>query len=96
MSCGIVPVTNETYIFTCDRFDDIFGGSSQKFSNDRELMNVYERREKYELFKTGPNARSLPGNNGFPSSISAKIQPALQMSTATSYFCQVNMISGAL
>lgn len=41
------------------------------------------------------NSRSFPGNSGRPSSISAKMQPALQMSTATSYFCQVSMISGA-
>lgn len=41
------------------------------------------------------DSRSLPGNRGLPSSISAKIHPVLQMSTATSYFCQVNMISGA-
>ncbi|KAJ2412260.1 hypothetical protein GGF41_006170 [Coemansia sp. RSA 2531] len=38
---------------------------------------------------------SLPGNSGVPSNISAKIQPALQISTATSYFCQVSIISGA-
>lgn len=41
------------------------------------------------------DSRSFPGNSGRPSSISAKMQPALQMSTATSYFCQVSMISGA-
>ena len=41
------------------------------------------------------HSRSLPGKSGFPSSISAKMQPALRMSTATSYFCHVNMISGA-
>lgn len=29
---------------------------------------------------------SLPGKSGLPSSISAKMQPALQMSTSTSYF----------
>ena len=41
------------------------------------------------------HSRSLPGKSGFPSSISANMQPVLQMSTATSYFCQVSMISGA-
>jgi hypothetical protein len=58
-------------------------------------MNVYGRDEKNRFAELAPNVRSLPGNNGFPSNISAKIQPALQISTATSYFCQVNMISGA-
>ena len=29
---------------------------------------------------------SLPGKSGLPSSISAKMQPALQISTSTSYF----------
>ena len=38
---------------------------------------------------------SLPGNSGLPSSISEKMQPALHTSTATSYFCQVSIISGA-
>ncbi|KAG7125804.1 Proline iminopeptidase aneH like protein [Verticillium longisporum] len=35
------------------------------------------------------------GKSGLPSSISAKMQPALQISTSTSYFCHVSMISGA-
>jgi hypothetical protein len=41
------------------------------------------------------DVRSFPGNSGLPSNISANIHPVLQISTATSYFCQVNMISGA-
>src|SRR5216684_3275520 len=43
----------------------------------------------------GHDVRSFPGKRGFPSSISAKMHPVLQMSTATSYFCHVSMISGA-
>lgn len=39
---------------------------------------------------------SFPGNRVLPSSISAKMQPALHISIAVSYFCHVSMISGAL
>jgi hypothetical protein len=95
VSFDVVTMVNEMHIFACDSFDDIFGGSSQKFSDDGELVNIYGKSEKGVRLEWAPNVRSLPGNNGFPSNISAKIQPALQMSTATSYFCQVSMISGA-
>ena len=43
---------------------------------------------EYELFP-------FPGNNGFPSSISAKIQPALQISTASLKLCSPSKNSGA-
>jgi len=57
-------------------------------SDGRKHCNVAPR-------EINGDVRSLPGKRGLPSSISAKMQPVLQISTATSYFCHVNMISGA-
>jgi len=59
------------------------------------LTSINKHRVRGESGVRCQYLRSFPGNNGLPSSISANIQPVLQMSTATSYFCQVNIISGA-
>jgi hypothetical protein len=39
--------------------------------------------------------QSLPGNNGFPLNISARMHPTLQTSMALVYSLKVSMISGA-
>lgn len=41
------------------------------------------------------DAQSLPGNSGFPLSISASTQPTLHMSIARVYSLNVNITSGA-
>lgn len=109
-----------TYIFTANSGNHIIGRSTQQFGNDRELVDVYNDAWCHVItcmlwWSWSFYLRSFPGNKGLPSSISAKIHPALQISTrwctmsildrgiplflnhwpATSYFCHVNMISGA-
>jgi len=40
VSFGVVRATDWRHIFTGDSSDDIFGGSSQEFGDDRKLVNV--------------------------------------------------------
>lgn len=85
---------SKTYILAADSFNDIIGGRAQQLCDDRELVDIWPHMSG-AVGRNRRFSRSLPGNNGFPSSISAKMQPVLQISTATSYFCHVSMISGA-
>lgn len=84
--------TGKTHVLAGNGLDDVVGRRSEELGDNGELVDVYVSVRGFWIVR---NSRSLPGNRGLPSSISAKMQPVLQMSTATSYFCQVSMISGA-
>lgn len=90
VSCArsILMCCSWTNVLACDRLDDIVWGSTQQFRDNGELVHVYaiHFRRKSALGSEGvvkEYQRSFPGNNGFPSNISAKMHPVLQMSTAT-------------
>ncbi len=92
-------LSKHTDILAADGFNDIIGGRAQQFSDNRKLVDICMAMKLRRIIcpesREESYSRSFPGNNGLPSSISAKMQPVLQMSTATSYFCHVSMISGA-
>ena len=69
-------------ILRSDCSNNVVRWGTEQFSDDGELVDIY-RTHKFSLgrFNKVKHPRSLPGNKGFPSSISAKIQPVLQMST---------------
>ena len=70
-------------ILRSDGGDNIIRWRAEQFGDDRELVDVCQ--DDINLRSEGlidhKHSRSLPGNKGFPSSISAKIQPVLHMST---------------
>lgn len=85
------------YILARNRLDDIFWRRPKQFSDNGELVHIYRdifRRvnsmfgptrkaaRRTEMSKVPSYSRSFPGKSGLPSSISAKMHPALHMSTA--------------
>lgn len=88
-----------TCVLAPDGLHDVWRRRPQEFRDEGELVDVCKRRKQGSEREDGRQdvgySRSFPGKRGFPSSISLKMQPTLHMSTAWSYFCHVNMISGA-
>lgn len=81
-----VPCWSVTYILTANSGNHIIWGSTQQFGNDWKLVDVYIDAWCHVItcilqWPWSFYLRSFPGNKGLPSSISAKIHPALQIST---------------
>lgn len=75
---------NKTHVLAADGLNNILRGSTEELSDDRELIDVWVRQRSAEIILSRWArlcSRSFPGKSGFPSSISAKMQPVLQMST---------------